>query len=118
MNERLATLNTRSSEFAARAFRDVSTRVATFASYTSREGERSHEDLAYMVRFAAAAAYVDDAVVVTDFLSWLVDLMGSREVTKEAVLAGLESLRAIPELRGGDIGAIFDTGVACLAESA
>ena len=116
-NERLATLDTRASEFAASAFHDASTRVGTFARYTSREAERAKENLAYMVRFVAAALYVDDTAVFTNYLSWLVDLMGSREVTKSAVLAGLESLRAIPELRGGDIGATFDTGAAFLAES-
>lgn len=55
---------------------------------------RTHEDMAYIVRFLAAALLVDDAAVWSDFVSWQVALLGARGVPERAFTAGLEALAA------------------------
>ncbi len=112
---RSADLDSGSGAYATRAFADLTTRFPAMANYSRRQLERTTEDLGYMVRFAAAALYVDDAEVFTEFLSWLVDLLAARSVPTSAVVAGLESLQTLPELRDGDVGAVLRAGLTHLA---
>ncbi len=111
----LSKLEARADEFAARAITELTTRFPTMTKYTPRQLQRTSEDLAYMVRFAAAARYVDDAALFAEFLTWLVDLLEARNVPKAAVAAGLESLRTLPELRDSEVGFLFEAGLTLLA---
>ncbi len=110
-DENARELDARAGELAPRALSELTRRFPAMASYSSHQRQRTEEDLAYMVRFAAAALYVNDNAVFTEFLAWLIELLRARGVPKEAVVAGLESLQTLPELRQGRAGDIIATGL-------
>ena len=104
-------LDARAHELAPRALTELTRRFPAMAGYSPRQLQRTVEDLAYMVRFVAAALYVDDDAVFVEFLAWLIELLQARDVPKVAVVAGLESLQTLPELRDDRIGSIISTGL-------
>ena len=104
-------LDARAHELAPRALAELTRRFPAMAGYSPRQLQRTEEDLAYMVRFAAAAMYVDDDAVFVEFLAWLIELLQARGVPKEAVVAGLESLQTLPTLGDDRVGAIMAAGL-------
>ncbi|MEX1178005.1 MAG: cobalamin-dependent protein [Nitriliruptor sp.] len=89
--------------FADVAFDDLERRFPPLVTYDLRQRMRTREDLAYIVRYLAAARLVGDPEVFTDFCGWLTDLLEARGVPPRALAAGIESL--LPHLRGIDEGA-------------
>ncbi|MEV7862446.1 cobalamin-dependent protein [Streptomyces hirsutus] len=87
-----------------RTFQDLEQRLPAMRDYTDEQRERTAEDLAQIVDFLAAALYVDDADVFTDFLAWTAEVLTARGVPAHAVLPGLdlleEQLRDFPRARG------------------
>lgn len=63
--------------------------------FSTEQLVRTREDLAFIVRFIAAARLVADPTVLTEFLDWLHSLLGARGVPAEALVAGLEALAPI-----------------------
>jgi methanogenic corrinoid protein MtbC1 len=61
-------------------------------AYDGRQLARTREDLAFTVRFAAAAILVDDPTVWTDFVDWQLALLAIRGVPAVAFVAGVEAL--------------------------
>ncbi|MCU1496402.1 MAG: cobalamin-binding protein [Acidimicrobiales bacterium] len=61
-------------------------------SFNDEQLARTREDLAFTVRFVAAAVIVRDRSVVTEYLGWLCALLVARGVPTTAVLASLEAL--------------------------
>ncbi len=110
-DDRSLGLDERAVELAPRAMTELTRRFPAMAGYSVRQRQRTVEDLAYMVRFAAAALYVDDDAVFVEFLAWLIELLRVRGVPREAVVAGLESLQTLPELRHDRVGDIVTTGL-------
>jgi methanogenic corrinoid protein MtbC1 len=90
-------LDSRAQDLAATAFESLTERFPAMAQYDQRQLARTREDLAFIVRFVAAAQLVDDPTVLTDFLDWLRDLLVARHVPAAALTAGLEVLA--PELQ-------------------
>jgi methanogenic corrinoid protein MtbC1 len=72
----------RAMEAMIRAVRDV-------AAYDEQQVDRTREDVAHIVDFLAAALYVDDETVFTDFVLWLVELLEARSVPRRTLLAGM-----------------------------
>ncbi|WP_307827623.1 cobalamin B12-binding domain-containing protein [Planomonospora sp. ID82291] len=67
------------------------------ASYSARQREATAEDLAHLADFLAAALYVDDARLFTEFVAWTAGVLRARGVPAASLAAGLEAFRG--ELR-------------------
>jgi len=77
--------------------------IATYppmAAYDQRQHDATAEDLGYIVDFLAAALYVGDETVFTDFVEWTAAVLEARSVPPVALQAGLrlvkEQLRDFP----------------------
>lgn len=108
-------LDLEAGRYAEIAMKDLRSRFPAMARYSPHQLDRTVEDLRYIVRFAAASLFVDDPSVFAEFLVWLVDLLTARNVPKEAVIAGLESLQTIPDVRESRAGALFAQELLLLA---
>ncbi|WP_435845177.1 hypothetical protein [Streptomyces flaveolus] len=84
-------------------FQRLEERLPAMADYTDDQRERTAEDLAHVVDFLAAALYVDDPDLFTDFLAWTGDILTARGVPARSILPGLdlleEQLRDFPRTR-------------------
>jgi methanogenic corrinoid protein MtbC1 len=87
-----AQLDSDAEAIAGEAFELLSTAYPMIKSYNEQQLARTREDLAFIVRFIAAARLVDDPIVLTDFLTWLTSLLAVRGVPLAAVGAGLAVL--------------------------
>ena len=58
-------------------------------AYDDRQLRRTHEDFGYIADFLAAALFVDDADVFTEFVGWLDALLVARGVPTATLDAGL-----------------------------
>lgn len=83
------------------AYRRLGERFPAVGSYDSRQLARTEEDLGYLFDFLAAALYVDDAVLYSDFISWMADLLEARNVPRRALTAGLRSVGEAVDLEIG-----------------
>lgn len=85
---------------ASQAFDAMTAAHPFMRSFNDEQLTRTKEDLAYMVRFVAAASIVEDPSVLTEFLDWLGSVLIARDVPPTAILAGLEAL--IPVITEAD----------------
>ena len=100
-----AQLEAESAQIADLGFSALSARFPRMTTYTPAQLERTREDLAYIVRFIAAARQVDDLAVFIEFLDWLAELLLARGVPIAALVGGLEVLE--PWLRHDPVAASF-----------
>jgi hypothetical protein len=95
------------------------------ASYSDRQLEATADDLGHIIDFLAAALYVDDVPLFTDFVTWTCDVLRARDVPVASVALGLRILHdEMPEFprarrlladgvqaaRGHDAGGIPEGG--------
>ncbi|WP_255597547.1 hypothetical protein [Micromonospora sp. RL09-050-HVF-A] len=71
------------------AVADLRVRVPSVGEYTSTQWDATIGDLGYIVDSLAAAVYVDDPELFTDFVSWLATILASRGVPTAAVASTL-----------------------------
>ncbi|MFF5494424.1 B12-binding domain-containing protein [Streptomyces aquilus] len=71
---------------------DLENRLPAMRSYSEEQRERTVEDLAYIVDFLAAALYVDDADLFTEFLTWTAHILQVRGVPTHSFVTALEFL--------------------------
>jgi diguanylate cyclase (GGDEF)-like protein len=90
------------------AFDSLVARFAPMADYDERRMARTREDLVFIVQFLAATLLAADQAIFGDFLYWLQNLLGQRDVPPQALIAGLEALRPVVEP--------VDTGAALLLD--
>ncbi|MBO4208809.1 cobalamin-binding protein [Micromonospora echinofusca] len=69
---------------------DLRERVPAVGAYTPAQVDSTTADLGYIVDFLAAALYVDDAGLFTEFVDWLVGILAGRGVPSAAVVRTLE----------------------------
>ena len=81
-----------SSHLAAEALVSMVASQPWMSGYNTQQLARTREDLAFIVRFIAAARLVDDPSVLMEFLDWLSSVLGARNVPTAALVAGLEAL--------------------------
>ncbi|MFG3153768.1 cobalamin-dependent protein [Streptomyces sp. NPDC048219] len=98
------TMVTRSSRSLVReTFQRLEERLPAMAEYDEDQRERTAEDIAHIVDFLAAALYVDDPDLFTDFLTWTGDVLTARGVPAHSLLPGLnlleDQLRDFPRSR-------------------
>jgi diguanylate cyclase (GGDEF)-like protein len=80
------------------------------AGYDERRLARTREDLVFIVQFLAAARLAADHTVFSEFLNWLQDLLGHRDVPPRALITGLEALRPVVEAVDAGALAMLDRG--------
>ena len=108
-------LDARSIEFADLAFEELTRRFPSMAAYDRAQLASTREDLAFIVRFAAAARLLDEPEVFTTFLGWLESLLGARGVPTQALVARLEALRPLMVGADRDTADLLDIGIASLS---
>ncbi|MCO8271234.1 cobalamin-dependent protein [Actinoplanes sp. TRM 88003] len=62
--------------------------------YNQRQLDSTAEDMAHIADFLAAALYVSETAIFTDFVSWTNGVLQARGVPPVALRVGLESVRA------------------------
>ncbi|MEU4834359.1 cobalamin B12-binding domain-containing protein [Streptosporangium sp. NPDC023615] len=102
-DEEYTHLRRRRAELLERAMATLACVYAPLAAYGPRQLEATAEDLGHLIDFLAAALYVDDAPVFTDFIGWTGSVLGARGVPAEALRVGLrvfhDELRDFPRAR-------------------
>jgi methanogenic corrinoid protein MtbC1 len=63
------------------------------AAYDQRQRDATAEDMGHIVDFLAAALYVSETRIFTDFVDWTAEVLGARGVPPAALLAGLGLFR-------------------------
>ncbi len=118
LDPRAEALDGRAADYAVDAMADLHRRhPAMTARLAVTQLTRTQEDLAYTIRFIAAAQLVDDDSVFTDFLEWLDHLLRARGVPTSALVAGLEALASVLAEAPGDVRRLIDVGLARVAPS-
>ncbi|MEU4715998.1 cobalamin-dependent protein [Micromonospora purpureochromogenes] len=84
-DDEYASLVKRRGELIDSALADLRERVPSVHDYTPAQLDSTISDLGYIVDFLAAALYVDDSSLFTDFVGWLVEILTSRGVPAAAV---------------------------------
>ncbi|MFV2103243.1 cobalamin B12-binding domain-containing protein [Micromonospora sp. LOL_024] len=88
-DDEYAALVSRRGELIDSALGDLARRVPTARDYSPAQLDSTVSDLGYILDFLAAALYVDDGTLFTEFVEWLVTVLGSRGVPAAAVEATL-----------------------------
>ncbi|WP_089157894.1 cobalamin B12-binding domain-containing protein [Micromonospora sp. NBS 11-29] len=103
-DDEYASLVKRRGELIDSALADLRERVPGVRDYTSAQLDSTVGDLGYIVDFLAAALYVDDGTLFTEFVEWLVAILVSRGVPAGALGATLNhygrQLRDFPRAVG------------------
>ncbi|MFK4247076.1 B12-binding domain-containing protein [Micromonospora chokoriensis] len=84
-DDEYASLVRRRGELIDGALADLLERVPAARSYSATQLDSTVSDLGHIVDFLAAAVYVDDPSLFTEFVEWLVEILVSRGVPAEAV---------------------------------
>ncbi len=89
-DDALERLRAARTEVAATAMTRMATRLADVAAYDDRQRARTEEDVDFILDYLAAALYVDDVALFTDFVAWLTPLLTARGVPATTVATGLD----------------------------
>ncbi|PWR11101.1 cobalamin-binding protein [Micromonospora acroterricola] len=84
-DDEYASLVRRRGDLIDSALADLRERVPATRAYTAAQLDSTVSDLGHIVDFLAAALYVDDASLFTNFVGWLVGILTSRGVPAAAV---------------------------------
>ncbi|MET7879348.1 cobalamin B12-binding domain-containing protein [Micromonospora profundi] len=84
-DDEYASLVRRRGELIDSALTDLRDRMPAALSYTPAQLDSTISDLGHIVDSLAAALYVDDASLFTEFVQWLVEILTSRGVPADAV---------------------------------
>ncbi|NJP35535.1 cobalamin B12-binding domain-containing protein [Micromonospora thermarum] len=84
-DDEYASLVKRRGELVDSALADLRERAPATRDYTPAQLDSTVSDLGYIVDFLAAALYVDDDTLFTEFVDWLVDILANRGVPAPAV---------------------------------
>jgi methanogenic corrinoid protein MtbC1 len=89
-DDEYASLVKRRGDLIDSALADLRERVPAVHDYTPAQLDSTVSDLGYILDFLAAALYVDDATLFTDFIEWMVTILTSRGVPAAALDLTLE----------------------------
>ena len=76
------------------AIKALGCRFPAAAAYDEEQRARTVEDLEHILDFLAAALFVDDVALFTEFITWLGQILQAREVPVVAAQLGLDALGA------------------------
>ncbi|TCB94330.1 cobalamin B12-binding domain-containing protein [Micromonospora zingiberis] len=88
-DDEYASLVGRRGELIDSALADLTQRMPAVRDYTPAQLDSTVSDLGFLLDFLAAALYVDDGTLFTEFVDWLVTILVSRGVPAAAVGATL-----------------------------
>lgn len=88
-DDEYAALVSRRGELIDGALAELAQRFPVTRDYTSAQLDSTVSDLGYILDFLAAALYVDDGSLFTEFVEWLVSILDSRGVPLATVEATL-----------------------------
>lgn len=71
---------------------ELEQRVPAMAGYTARQRRHTAEDVAHLVDFLGAALYLDDADLLSGFLTWTAGILTARGVPAQTLLPTLDLL--------------------------
>jgi hypothetical protein len=94
-DDEYASLVRRRGELIDGALAELRERVPSARAYTAAQLDATISDLGHIVDFLAAAVYVDDATLFTEFVAWLLGILRSRGVPVGAILLPLEHYAAM-----------------------
>ncbi|MFE9190106.1 B12-binding domain-containing protein [Micromonospora sp. NPDC007208] len=89
-DDEYASLVRRRGELIDSALAELRERVPATRAYTAAQLDATVSDLGHIVDFLAAAVYVDDASLFTEFVQWLAGILTSRGVPVGAIALPLE----------------------------
>jgi methanogenic corrinoid protein MtbC1 len=82
----------RRAELVSGVLRRLPARYRSMPGYDDRQRESTVDGLGYLVDILAAARYVGDTTVLTDFAAWNAQVLAARGMPAAALVAGLEIL--------------------------
>ncbi|WP_238434409.1 hypothetical protein [Micromonospora tarensis] len=89
-DDEYASLVRRRGELVDSALAQLRDQVPAVREYTAAQLDATVSDLGHIVDFLAAAVYVDDASLFTEFVEWLAGILHSRGVPAGAIAMPLE----------------------------
>ncbi|MFI9638934.1 B12-binding domain-containing protein [Micromonospora sp. NPDC051925] len=89
VDDEYASLVKRRGELIDSALADLRARVPSVGDYTPAQWDATISDLGHTLDFLAAAVYVDDPVLFTDFVAWWVAILTNRGVPAGSVASTL-----------------------------
>ncbi|TBL26729.1 cobalamin-binding protein, partial [Verrucosispora sp. SN26_14.1] len=84
-DDEYAALVARRGELIDSALADLAHRHPAARDYTPAQTDSTVSDLGHVLDFLAAALYVDDDTLFTEFVEWMAAVLGSRGVPESAV---------------------------------
>lgn len=102
------------------AMKQMTAQLPDVARYDERQRTRTEEDVDFILDYLAAALYVDDIEVFTDFVGWLTPLLAARGVPPGTLAAGIDIVAAAVTEFCGELpraAAVLAAGRAAAAES-
>ena len=112
----LAHLRGRRRAIAAASLSAMSAALPDVARYDRRQRARTEEDVEHILDFLAAALFVDDVTLFTEFVSWLAEILAARGVPGGTLRAGLEMVAGAVEAEAGPHSRSLDFLAAGAAE--
>lgn len=76
------------------AMRRLADAYPTMREYNQRQRDATAEDMAHIVDFLAAALYVSEPAIFTDFVAWTEGVLRARGVPPVALRVGLETIQS------------------------
>ncbi|MGN6606628.1 MAG: cobalamin-dependent protein [Jatrophihabitans sp.] len=104
----LALLRRRRTEIVHESLQRMMADVPTVARYNAYQRGRAEEDLEHILDFLAAALYVDDASVFTEFIDWLREVLTARGVPTTTLVEGLQIVSAVLASEAGPYDRALD----------
>ena len=96
------------------AMRRLTETYPAMRTYNQRQRDSTAEDMTHVVDFLAAALYVSETAIFTDFIAWTAGVLQARGVPPVALQVGLQVVR--DQLRDYPTAlAVLDAGLACLS---
>ena len=93
-DDALGQLQRRREQIADDSIRAMAEALPDVARYDQRQQERTAEDVHHVLDFLAAALFVDDVTLFTDFTRWLAAILVARGVPARTLRAGLDIIAA------------------------
>ncbi|WP_433292839.1 cobalamin B12-binding domain-containing protein [Actinoplanes sp. CA-030573] len=78
----------------ARSLSSLASAYPAFRQYDERQLDATAEDMGHIVDFLAAALYVSEPAIFTDFVEWTAEVLRARGVPAPALRVGLHTVRA------------------------
>jgi methanogenic corrinoid protein MtbC1 len=104
----LAALRRRRPAIVAESMRRMTAGLSDVAGYDDYQRRRTEEDVEHILDFLAAALFVDDPALFTEFVGWLVEILAARGVPAATVARGLGVVAEVVDSEPGPYDRALD----------